>query len=52
MLGKLVQREDDNQPVLTSSKENEKAVPYPLQNNRAQLHEDVSKDTFHGGRKL
>jgi error-prone DNA polymerase len=55
MLGKLVQREIDNLPVLTLSRADEKDVPFSGQNKRTQVREDgekVSKEAFHGGRNF
>lgn len=52
MLGKLVQREADDLPVLTLSKADEKNAPYPSQNKRSQVREEVPKDAFHGGRNF
>jgi error-prone DNA polymerase len=55
MLGKLVQREADDLPVLTLARGDEKTAPYPSQNKRAQVREDASKTTkevFHGGRNF
>jgi len=52
LLGKLVQREQDDLPVLTSSHANEKNAPYPSQNKQTQAHEKVPKDVFHGGRNF
>lgn len=43
MLGKLVQREMDDLPVLTLARGDEKSAPYPSQNKRAQVREDVPK---------
>ncbi|WP_256003501.1 error-prone DNA polymerase [Pedobacter deserti] len=52
MLGKLVQREVDDLPVLTLSRADEKEVPYPSQNKRSQVREEVTKEAFHGGRNF
>ncbi|WP_316800627.1 error-prone DNA polymerase [Pedobacter frigidisoli] len=52
MLGKLVQREVDNLPVLTLARGDEKTAPYPAQNKRTQVREDATKDAFHGGRNF
>ena len=52
MLGKLVEREQDDLPVLTLSRADEKSPPYPAQNKRTQVREDVAKDSFHGGRNF
>jgi error-prone DNA polymerase len=52
MLGKLVQREQDDLPVLTSLKADQRDAPYPAQNKRAQVRQDVAKDAFHGGRNF
>lgn len=51
LLGKLVQRADDDLPVLTLSRADEKNPPYPSQNKKTQVREDV-KETFHGGRNF
>ncbi|MBB5644873.1 hypothetical protein [Pedobacter cryoconitis] len=47
ILGKLVQRADDDLPVLTLSLADEKNPPYSSQNKKTQLREDV-KETFYG----
>ncbi|KLT63861.1 error-prone DNA polymerase [Pedobacter sp. BMA] len=52
MLGKLVQREVDNLPVLTLARGDEKTAPYPAQNKRSQVREEATKDAFHGGRNF
>lgn len=52
LLGKLVQREQDDLPVLTLSCADEKIAPYPLQNKRTQVREEVPKEAFHGGRNF
>lgn len=52
MLGKLVQREVDELPVLTMARGDEKTAPYPSQNKRTQVREDVPKEAFHGGRNF
>lgn len=51
MLGKLVQREVDDLPILALSHAEDKSVPYPAQDKRSQVREDVNrqtKDAFHG----
>lgn len=52
MLGKLVQREVDDLPVVTLARGDEKTPPYPSQNKRAQVREEVPKEAFHGGRNF
>ncbi|MHA4896293.1 error-prone DNA polymerase [Pedobacter sp. PWIIR3] len=52
MLGKLVQRETEDLPLLTLSRADEKTAPYPAQDKRSQVREDVSKEAFHGGRNF
>jgi len=52
MLGKLVQREVDELPVLTLARGDEKTAPYPSQNKRAQVREEAPKNAFHGGRNF
>lgn len=52
LLGKLVQREQDDLPVVTLSQAEEKNTPYPSQNKRTQVREEVPKDTFYGGRNF
>ena len=52
MLGKLVQREVDELPVLTLARGDEKTAPYPSQNKRAQVREEAPKKAFHGGRNF
>ncbi|MDQ0968988.1 error-prone DNA polymerase [Flavobacterium sp. W4I14] len=55
MLGKLLQRETDDLPVLTLSRGDEKATLGVAQNKRAQVREDVNKkakDAFHVGRNF
>ncbi|MGM9475245.1 error-prone DNA polymerase [Pedobacter sp. GSP4] len=52
MLGKLVQREVDELPVLTLARGDEKTAPYLSQNKRAQVREDATKKAFHEGRNF
>ncbi|GGH02630.1 error-prone DNA polymerase [Pedobacter zeae] len=55
MLGKLLQREVDDLPVFSSSRSDEKTAPYPAQNKRTQVREEVNQETkaaFHGGRNF
>ncbi|TDO22364.1 OB-fold nucleic acid binding domain-containing protein [Pedobacter duraquae] len=52
MLGKLVQQPQEDLPVLTLSRADEKSAPYPTQNKRTQVREDVAKETFHNGRNF
>ncbi len=52
MLGKLVQREVDELPVLTLARGDEKTAPYPSQNKRAQVREEAAKIAFHEGRNF
>ena len=52
MLGKLVQREVDELPVLTLARGDEKNAPYPAQNKRTQVREETPKKAFHGGRNF
>lgn len=55
MLGKLVQREVDDLPVLTLARGDEKDTPYHAQNKRTQVREDAgkaTKDAFHSGRNF
>jgi len=55
MLGKLLQREADDLPVLTLSRSDEKTAPYPAQNKRTQVREEINKeakDVFHVGRNF
>ncbi|KIA92253.1 DNA polymerase [Pedobacter kyungheensis] len=55
MLGKLLQRETDDLPILTLSRADEKTAPYPAQNKRTQVREELNKETkdaFHGGRNF
>jgi len=52
MLGKLVQREVDELPVLTLARGDEKTAPYPSQNKRTQVREETPKKAFHGGRNF
>ncbi|HKG06054.1 MAG TPA: error-prone DNA polymerase, partial [Pedobacter sp.] len=52
ILGKLVQREVDDLPILTLPRGDEKTAPYPAQNKRAQVREEVPKEAFHGGRNF
>lgn len=52
MLGKLLQREADDLPVLTLARGDEKTAPYPAQNKRTQVREDVTKKAFHEGRNF
>jgi error-prone DNA polymerase len=52
MLGKLVQREVDDLPILTLARGDEKSAPYPAQDKRSQVREQVPKEAFHGGRNF
>lgn len=52
LLGKLVQREQDNLPVLTSARAEERSSPYSAKNKRSQVREEIPRDTFHGGRNF
>ena len=52
MLGKLVQREVDELPVLTLARGDEKTAPYSSQNKRTQVREEAPKKAFHGGRNF
>jgi error-prone DNA polymerase len=52
MIGKLLQREVDDLPVLTLTCVDEKAAPYPSQNKRTRVREEVPKEAFHGGRNF
>jgi error-prone DNA polymerase len=52
MLSKLVQRETDELPVLTLARGDEKTAPYPAQDKRSQVREEVPKDAFHRGRNF
>ncbi|RZM26587.1 MAG: DNA polymerase III subunit alpha [Pedobacter sp.] len=52
LLGKLVQREQEDLPLLTLSPADEKTAPYPAQNKRSQVREEVTKEAFHGGRNF
>jgi len=52
MLGKLVQREVDELPMLTLAEGDEKTAPYPSQNKNEQVREEAPKKAFHGGRNF
>lgn len=52
LLGKLVPRQQDDLPVLTTSRADEKTAPYPAHNKRTQVREQVTKEAFHGGRNF
>jgi error-prone DNA polymerase len=52
LLGKLVQRENDDLPLLTLARADEKSAPYPTQNKKTQTREDGSKEVFYGGRNF
>jgi len=52
MLSKLVQREVDDLPILTLARGDEKSAPYPAQDKRSQVREQVPKEAFHGGRNF
>ena len=52
LMGKLVQREQEELPVLTLSRSDEKTAPYPSQNKRITVPGEVPKTTFHGGRNF
>jgi len=43
MLGKLVQREMDDLPVLTLARGDEKSAPYPARNRRAQVRKKCQR---------
>jgi error-prone DNA polymerase len=52
MLGRLLQRETDDLPVLTSSQVDEKSALDVAQNKRAQVREELNKkakDAFQVG---
>jgi len=55
ILGKLLQRESDDLPVLTLSLGDEKSALGAAQDKRSQVRKDVSKEAkgaFHGGRNF
>ena len=55
MLGKLVERQADDLPVLTLARGDEMPSAFVAQNKRAQVREDASEETknaFHGGRNF
>jgi error-prone DNA polymerase len=52
LLGKLRQREQQDLPGLTLSRADEQSAPYPVQNKRTQVREEVTKEAFHGGRNF
>lgn len=52
LLGKLVQREDEDVPVLTLSSADEKSPSYPSQDKKAHASEEIPKETFHAGRNF
>ncbi|TCC95015.1 error-prone DNA polymerase [Pedobacter hiemivivus] len=52
LLGKLLQRENDNLPLLTLSNADEKNAPNPSDNKKAQVHEETPKEIFHAGRNF
>jgi len=52
MLGKLVQREVDELPILTLARGDEKTAPYPSQNKRVQVREDAPRKAFYKGRNF
>ena len=52
MLGKLVQREVDELPILTLARGDEKTAPYSSQNKRSQVREETAKKAFHEGRNF
>ncbi|MEQ7801870.1 error-prone DNA polymerase [Pedobacter sp. ASV1-7] len=52
MLGKLVQREVDDLPVLTLARGDEKSAPISAQNKSRETREEVPKEVFHGGRNF
>lgn len=52
LLGKLVQRENDDLPLLTLARADEKSAPYPTQNKKTQTREDGSKEVFYGRRNF
>lgn len=52
LLGKLVQRPEDDLPLLTPAGVQAKNVPYPAHNKRTQVREQVPNDAFHKGRNF
>ncbi len=52
MFGKLLQREVDDLPGLTLARGDGKTAPYPSQNKRTQVREEVPKEAFHGCRNF
>ncbi|WP_231424228.1 MULTISPECIES: error-prone DNA polymerase [Pedobacter] len=52
MLGKLVQREVDDLPVLRSNQSDEKAASYTSEDKQAQVRKKAPKEAFHGGRNF
>lgn len=52
LLGKLVQHQQDDLPILTLSRADEKTAPFPAQNKRTQVREEIPKEAFHGGRNF
>lgn len=55
MLGKLVQRQADDLPVLTLARGDEMPSAFVAQNKKTQVREDASEETknaFHGGRNF
>ncbi|PRY53280.1 error-prone DNA polymerase [Arcticibacter pallidicorallinus] len=52
LLSKLVQQRQDDLPVLTTSRADEKNAPYPTHNKRTQIREQIPEDAFHGGRNF
>ncbi|MFC4143473.1 OB-fold nucleic acid binding domain-containing protein [Pedobacter mendelii] len=52
MLGKLVQREMDDLPIMHLSSTDGNATPYPSQHKPTQVRTAVTQDAFHGGRNF
>lgn len=55
MLGKLVQRQADDLPVMTLARGDEMPSAFVSTNKRSQVREDASDETknvFHGGRNF
>jgi len=52
LLKGLTSKPDDDLPILTLSRSDEKSPPYPSENKRSQVRTTAPKEAFHGGRNF
>jgi len=50
--GMTAKADDDQLPILTLSRSDEKSPPYPSENKRSQVRTPEPNETFHGGRNF